>query len=379
MGTIVFLCNVFPQARVIKWLNTFEDNGWNVVVLTCHHRIENQTWEYSFAINEFGNGDRRDMFPYSKTRLERVKSILRDKNIIPSLVFVRDIFQAHIGSIIADKYGVPMVLDIADNYPEVIRQIYGSIIGNIPSYSMELIEKKAVSRADIVLTVTNISKNLIKEKHNIKNKKVYTIRNMPSIKGVSSKENTVNKESKLARMVYIGTYSKKIRDLETVFKSLKETYSTGEFDLLHVYTSYVDLVTGIAKKVLGEKHINKVAIHPPIKNHNLFIELSRFDIGLVPHCRGPGTDFTEPNKLYDYVHAGIPVLASDNPSLVDTINKYKIGVNYRSNDVDSFLSAYHNILQNKERYARRCRDVSKMLTWERETTSFMSELKKFRK
>ncbi len=61
--------------------------------------------------------------------------------------------------------------------------------------------------------------------------------------------------------------------------------------------------------------------------------------------------FSLPNKLFDYLHCGIPVLASDLVEVAGIINQYKVGVIIRDQTPDTIAGAIQDLIRDKERYS----------------------------
>lgn len=59
------------------------------------------------------------------------------------------------------------------------------------------------------------------------------------------------------------------------------------------------------------------------------------DVGLVPRC---GTPNNVPNKPFEYMAAGLPILSSLEGEMVDIIEQNKIGFSYRSGDEEALSS-----------------------------------------
>ncbi|MEA3445290.1 MAG: glycosyltransferase [Bacteroidota bacterium] len=57
-----------------------------------------------------------------------------------------------------------------------------------------------------------------------------------------------------------------------------------------------------------------------------------------------------PNKLFDYIHAGVPVLGSDLPEIAGIINRYKIGRILTDRDPRKVAETIQDMFQQKEKY-----------------------------
>jgi glycosyltransferase involved in cell wall biosynthesis len=68
--------------------------------------------------------------------------------------------------------------------------------------------------------------------------------------------------------------------------------------------------------------------------------------------------FSLPNKIFDYIHAGIPVLASDLPEISKIINEYKIGKICPDHNPKTIANCIDEMIKSEE----------KMKEWEANTT-----------
>lgn len=80
-----------------------------------------------------------------------------------------------------------------------------------------------------------------------------------------------------------------------------------------------------------------------------------------------------PNKIFDYMHAGVPIIATAIPEVKNIIEKYKCGILIESNDAKTIALAIKNILEDKnayEKYKLNCIKAAKELCWENESKKF---------
>ncbi|GER86354.1 glycosyl transferase [Dictyobacter vulcani] len=72
---------------------------------------------------------------------------------------------------------------------------------------------------------------------------------------------------------------------------------------------------------------NQVKILPPVPYEDLLDWTSSADIGLVPHSpdHSLNVQWCLPNKLFEYIMAGLPVLATPLDAVKDVVNQYDIG------------------------------------------------------
>jgi glycosyltransferase involved in cell wall biosynthesis len=49
------------------------------------------------------------------------------------------------------------------------------------------------------------------------------------------------------------------------------------------------------------------------------------DVGVYPLARYPGGDIALPNKLFEYLHAGLPMVVSDSPAMAGFVRRHGLG------------------------------------------------------
>ncbi len=77
--------------------------------------------------------------------------------------------------------------------------------------------------------------------------------------------------------------------------------------------------------------------------------------------------FSLPNKLFDYIHADVPVLVSNLVEIVRIVNEYQIGDMIESHDPKHIASKIQKSFSNKKRYfswTKNLKKAQKELSWE---------------
>ena len=87
--------------------------------------------------------------------------------------------------------------------------------------------------------------------------------------------------------------------------------------------------------------------------------------------RGESYRLALPNKLFDYIQAGVPVLVSDLPEMAAVVLEYKVGEMLKIQDRQPELLAarIRSICENVDNYVEysaSCQQAAKVLTWENE-------------
>ena len=134
-------------------------------------------------------------------------------------------------------------------------------------------------------------------------------------------------------------------------------------------------------KIIKEKHLeDKVIFKPKMP----FAELRQYtmnsDLGLaIDKDTNLNYHFSLPNKLFDYIHSGIPTLSSGLVELKQIIDKYDIGYYIQNHDPQHIASVVTDIFSNKTRYNIVKQNTSKAkeeLCWEKEEKVLMGVINK---
>ena len=83
-----------------------------------------------------------------------------------------------------------------------------------------------------------------------------------------------------------------------------------------------------------------------------------------------------PNKLFDYIHAGIPVVVSPMPEVQRVVENWRIGEVIDSHEPVSIANAIANVLETPHaEWSQRCESAAKQLHWGAEEPNIYKALK----
>jgi glycosyltransferase involved in cell wall biosynthesis len=93
------------------------------------------------------------------------------------------------------------------------------------------------------------------------------------------------------------------------------------------------------------------------------------DLGLSYH-------FALPNKIFDYIHAEIPVLASDLPEMKKIITHYQVGEIATNRNPENLAKQIVNLLHKpKTEFLKALKKAKKDLNWQRESKKLLNMFK----
>lgn len=373
MPAVLYMSMGYPDARGVKWVSALREAGLSVVVLRGRGpRTLGTIWLDSIDGVEIETMEQL----CSKLPLQRaVAKGVHDRIAAwrPDAIIVRDVFLAGYALSAAERCKVPCYVDVADNYPEVIRSIVRpEFVGHLGSGLLNQWERHMLRRAAGTIVVSPESKLHIMRKHGLPGSRIRIVENVPRRPDTHPSSAVVFS----GRLVYIGTYDRGIRDFDTVMGGLREYNSIfGGQAHLTVHAFQPEKVDAALR--WQRDYADLVTIAPPVENLSLYETLRGFDAGVVPHCRCPATEYTIPNKLYDYLHAGIRVICSDNPPFKRVLNDVGGGVTYSAGDPADFARSLFR-LQSEIGQGRCHSDVAVLTSkyeWDIQVRSFIEQLK----
>lgn len=118
--------------------------------------------------------------------------------------------------------------------------------------------------------------------------------------------------------------------------------------------------------------------HRPYKEIPLYLKAS--DVLVLPNKRGDraSEEYTSPMKMFEYMASGVPIVASNLPSIKEVLNKEN-AILVEPNNPESLAEGIKKILQNKNladkisRWA--LRDVQNH-TWQKRVEKIINFIKK---
>lgn len=130
-------------------------------------------------------------------------------------------------------------------------------------------------------------------------------------------------------------------------------------------------VSNKLKTRVEEKSLqNKVQFLGRIPFQELLKETQKADLGIaLEENLGLNYYYALPNKLFDYIQAGVPVLVSPFPEMQKIVNKYSIGTVYDHKNPQELAEKIKEIFDLEKRYLKwkeNTQKAAKQLCWENE-------------
>lgn len=160
----------------------------------------------------------------------------------------------------------------------------------------------------------------------------------------------------LALDVPLLVYSGVVTDARGVRTAIEAMPHLPECHLAIVSTTYASPLTALLRERADSLGVtDRVHIVPPVPAQDVVAHLSTADLGLIPIRRFPSHDVALTNKLFEYLHAGLPVVVSDCPAQKRFVRTEEIGAVHITDDALDLALAVRAVLADLDYYRTQAR------------------------
>lgn len=274
----------------------------------------------------------------------------------PELIFV---------ALKLQKKGFKVIYDVHEDLPLQVQNKHW-----LPKYSRKIVAKIAILAesfvanriSGIVAATPIIAKRFIRYNPN-----TVTVCNYPLLKELTQ-ATTINFKQRKKAICYIGSISKP-RGIIPLIESLK--LSKIHLELAGSISS--DLNYEELKHLNGFDYVN---YHGVLDRNKIMQLLSQVKIGMVTLFPTPSYVESLPIKMFEYMLAGIPVIASNFPLWADIIEKYKCGILVDPRTPKTIANACEYLINHEDTAAKMGQNgqnaVLQHFNWEQEELKLLN-------
>lgn len=259
------------------------------------------------------------------------------------LILVRDLPLALPAAILGKIYRIPVVFDMAEHYPAMLedrlRYTPTGMLGRLARHPgmARFIERTTLRFVDHTLVVVEESRDRLVDA-GYPFEKVTVVSNTPRIDQWEPENVTPSQiASKSAiNLVYLGNLDG-IRGLDVAIQALRILKDQGDEAHLIVIgdgPSLTSLRQMADELGVGDQaeFVGRLSIHNESALASIKQIMGRSHIGLIPHYATEACNATVPNKLFDYMIMGLPVIVSNMKPTARIVNQEQCGEVFKDRD-----------------------------------------------
>lgn len=348
------------DVRVEKVCDSLLEAG-HEVHLVCRNRKQRQAYEklrslHVHRLPEWTGGNRAFLgFPFflNPFWLRETARVLSEYAI--EVILVRDLPMALTGVLLGKLRGIPCAIDMAEPYPEMLegycqlqrvswkKRLLNGIVRN--RRFADLVEYTACRYVDHVFAVSpEIRENLIAK--GVEGNKISVVHNTPRLSELADSTSWASRlresaEGSLLTIVYVGDLTE-ARGVPSVVFAIRKLLDGGDrFKLVIVGTGrYEEAIRASVRENNVSESVEFLGFVP---HEGLPTVLGNCDIGIIPHIGTRHNNLTLPNKIFDYMAVGLPVVTTDLKPIERIVEETGAGIVYRGGKINTLVDALRHL------------------------------------
>lgn len=272
-------------------------NGVNVFKIQNRDFNEKGRFDYFFKIIFFFiKGSIVLLFNHFRFKYH----IIHIHNVPDFLVFM---------TIVPKLLGVKIILDIHDILPELYCEKFNRSFNSLFAKILLIIEKISINFSDYVIVANDLWRNKIIDRNKLPEKKCIALLNYADLKffkGITPKH-----KIEQLRLIYPGHISHH-HGIDIAIKGfaiIKKHIKNAKFDIYP--SSFISDYRKSIELLIKELHLEDyISFFKPYKFEEISSIFSNASIGIVPKRGGLFTSEAFSTKIFEFMAAGVPVVAS---------------------------------------------------------------------
>lgn len=269
-------------------------------------------------------------------------------DVQPDVIIARDLPLCPTAIHVGRRSAIPVIHDMAEHYPAMIREVFEAGRQRPLDYLVrnprvvEAVERYCIHHADRILVVVEEMRDRLVAM-GVPVRRIDVVSNTPPAARVVPRAIAAPNTARPLRLVYLGIMESP-RGIDDLLEAAARLERSG-------MPVHVDLVGTGRDVALFQQHAQRLGVygsavrfHGHLASHEEALGIiARADIGVLPHRRCAHWDHTIPNKLFDYMAAGLPVLTSDAAPFARVVRETGCGEVFTSRDPASLAGAIRRL------------------------------------
>lgn len=360
--------DLVTDQRVKKTCNTFTELGFDVL---CVGRIKRNSMTLprrNYRMHRMKLMFEKGPLFYAEYNLRLFLFLLSHK---ADLLFSNDLDTLLPNFLVSKIKRIPIVYDSHEYFTETPELVNRKFVQNV----WKTIERWIFPRLKDVITVNDSIAGLFEQKYGIR---VNVVRNIPAKPELDISINEPLREfaGGLPVILLQGAGINIQRGAEELVEAMQ---FVNEAHLLIIGGG--DVIDELKQQTIHLHLEKKITFLPSMPFEKLRRYTAMASIGLtLDKDTNINYRFSLPNKLFDYIHAGVPVLASPLVEVKKIINTWQVGETIESHEPRTIAKKILTMISDKEQltiYRENCKKAAETLNWENERKGLVEVLKKY--
>ena len=296
------------------------------------------------------------------------------RRLRPDVVICRDIPLAPTSLWAGHRHGVRVVLDIAENYPAMLRMVFDAGVHRPTDHLVRnpaaaaFVEKHSIRRADrVMVVIEEMAERLVRM--GIPADRIDVVSNTPPRSRAESEPNRTRTEGRPVGLVYLGLLEAPRGIMEMV-----DAVAILRRDGFPVTATIIGKGrdSQLFQDRAREHGLTDADISFPgyVDRETALRAVQEADIGILPHHVNEQWNTSIPNKLFDYMAVSLPVVSSNPEPFARITRATGAGEVFQGGDAASLAEAIRRLgtLEARERHgAAGRRAILERYNWEYDT------------
>ncbi|HEX3002629.1 MAG TPA: glycosyltransferase family 4 protein, partial [Angustibacter sp.] len=237
------------------------------------------------------------------------------------------------------------------------------------------LEREYVRAADRVITVSAPLAEALQRRYGLAERPA-VIHNIPPVGAAGRTTTGVRATVALADDVPLLVYSGGVqaaRGVDTAVRALTLLPET-HLAVVAVPNPHTTACRRLHELAVELGVADRLHLLDPVAPDQVSAFLSSADVGLIPLRHFASHEMALANKLFEYLHAGVPTVVSDCRAQADFVTTHGTGEVHTADDAASLADAVRRVLGDPERYRSRLADpdLQRRYAWEHEAATLRS-------
>ncbi len=355
---IAFLGNIRYDTRTANFYKSFRDKGYNVkVVCFDWTTISSTLHERDISIYHLNKG-RFSIIFYLRFAITLLAILFNSK---AEIYFAEDVYTLPLVTLAGKLKGAKVFYDSREVYSHLAGLSNRKYLQKI----LRLIESICITKVSKTITTGELDSAFIEKEYNIG--KTLVLRNLPLYQKIDEpfdfrKYYSLSFETKIFIYQGVVLHGRGLKIIFEAFEKLENCVLViiGDGEKKNYY-----------EKLSVEKKLTRnVFFYGKVELSDLLRYTAGGDFGLaIIENLSLSYYYALPNKMFEYILTGLPVIASNFPQMKDIIDKYKVGIYVDPENVDEVIAVLKKCISDKlltREYRENCFAASKELIWEKE-------------